>query len=270
MNATNPPDFEEFLAFAHRLADRSAEVILPYFRALDGVEDKSSSNKFDPVTSADRAAEEVIREQIAAKWPAHAMMGEEFGLQPGIENKPEYCWIVDPIDGTRSFISGVPLWGTLIGLNRNGQPLLGLMNQPFTGERFWSTADRSWYRGPGGERRLGTRQCSALAAATLLSTGPDMFADPDDLARFDSFSAAVKLRRFGTDCYGYCMLAAGHADLVVEAGLHDYDIAPLIPIVERAGGRVTTWDGEPATSGGRIVASGDPKLHDAALQALTR
>lgn len=270
MSARPPPGFDAFLAFAHTLADRSAEAILPHFRQINAVENKSSAGFFDPVTVADKAAEKVIRELVAETWPEHNLLGEEFGLQPGTgAGDAEYCWIVDPIDGTRSFISGLPLWGSLIGLNRLDEPLLGMMNQPFTGERFWSTVDEAWYRGPDGERQIRTRACTALAAATLLSTSPEMFSDADDLTRFEALNTSVRFRRFGTDCYGYCMVAAGHADLVVEAGLQNYDIAPLIPIVERAGGRVTTWDGEPAGQGGRIIASGNPALHDAALALLS-
>lgn len=267
MSLRNEPRFEQFLAFAHGLAERSGATILPYFRAAGAIEDKSGDGAFDPVTAADRAAEALIRGAVAESWPAHALLGEEFGLQPAAAGEAEYCWIVDPIDGTRSFIAGVPLWGTLIGLNRGGAPLLGMMNQPFTGERFWSAADAAWYRGPGGERPLATRACAGLGDAVLLATAPEMFAG-EEHERFEALGARVRLRRFGTDCYGYCMLAAGQADLVVESGLAPYDIAPLIPIVERAGGRVTTWEGGPATEGGRILAAGDPAAHAAALEIL--
>lgn len=261
------PRFAQFLAFAHSLAERSGATILPYFRAGGAIENKSHGGAFDPVTAADRAAESLIRGAVAESWPAHAVLGEEFGLQPGSQGETAYCWIVDPIDGTRSFIAGVPLWGTLIGLNHADTPLLGMMNQPFTGERFWSAAEAAWYRGPGGERPLATRACAGLGDAVLLATAPEMFAGAER-ERFEALGARVRLRRFGTDCYGYCMLAAGHADLVVESGLAPYDIAPLIPLVERAGGRVTTWEGGPAAGGGRVVAAGDPTLHAAALEIL--
>lgn len=267
MSPGNTHCFEQFLAFAHDLADRSGATILPYFRAAAAIEDKADNGAFDPVTAADRAAEELIRDAVAESWPAHAVLGEEFGLQPGSGGESGYCWIVDPIDGTRSFIAGVPLWGTLIGLNHTDTPLLGMMNQPFTGERFWAGGNAAWYRGPGGEKPLITRACTKLEAAVLLATAPEMFAG-EERERFEALTSRVRLRRFGTDCYGYCMLAAGQADLVVESGLAPYDIAPLIPVVERAGGRVTTWDGGPATGGGRIVAAGDPALHAAALEIL--
>ncbi len=271
MNDQKDPGFDALLSFAHTLADRSAAAISPYFRATRSVENKSRTEVFDPVTAADKAAEQVIRNSVAETWPAHAVLGEEFGLQPGIGGaEAEYCWIIDPIDGTRSFITGMPVWGTLIGLNRLDTPILGIMNQPFTGERFWSDLDGAYYRGPDGEHPIATRSCASLAAATLLCTGPEFFDVAADLERFEELSGQVRMRRYGGDCYSYCMLAAGHVDLVVEAGLHTYDIAALIPIVERAGGRLTSWTGEPATQGGRVVASGDRELHEAAMEILSR
>lgn len=270
MSGPDSREFDALLAFAHELADRAAEATLPHFRSRGAVDDKSGGGFFDPVTEADRAAEQVIRALVAEAWPAHALVGEEFGRLSNVAGgEPDYCWIIDPIDGTRSFITGVPLWGTLIGLCYRGTPILGLMSQPFTGERFWSGRDQAHYSGPDGERRLRTRPCTELAHATLMATGPELFSDPADLERFEAVSARVRLRRFGGDCYSYCMLASGHADLVVEASMASYDIAPLIPIVERAGGLVTTWEGEPAANGGRVLACGDPALHDVALRVLS-
>lgn len=270
MSDPDTPNFDELVAFAHELADLSAKAILPHFRQSGAVEDKSGSTLFDPVTQADKAAEEVIRESVVNRWPDHDLLGEEFGLLRGSsDGEAEYCWIVDPIDGTRSFITGMPIWGSLIGLNRNEKPVFGLINQPFTGERFWNTKEGAWYRGPDGERQLKTRPCATLSDATLLCTTPDMFPEKSDLAKFEGLAEKTRLRRFGGDCYCYGMLAAGQADLVVEASLQAYDIAPLIPIVEYAGGRITTWDGGNAAKGGRIVASGDPALHDTVLEFLT-
>lgn len=268
MSPTTDPDFDSLLTLANALADCSGAAILPYFRRENGIDNKAEGGDFDPVTAADRAAEQVIREKVEAEAPAHAILGEELGFRPGSGGESPYCWIIDPIDGTRAFIAGFPTWGTLIGLTRGDEPLLGIMNQPFTGERFWSGETASYYRWPGGERRMQTRVCRAIEDATMLCTAPEMFTDAYEIERFDALSERVRLRRFGGDCYSYCMLAAGHADLVVESGLQSYDIAALIPIVERAGGRVTTWDGEPAAEGGRIVASGDPDLHSAVLEIL--
>jgi len=258
-------EFDAYLAFAHRLADMSAAAVMPHFRNLSSVEDKSEGRAYDPVTSADRQAEQVMRAEIAASWPDHGVRGEEFG---GAADK-DYCWLVDPVDGTRPFIMGLPLWGTLIALTKNTEPLLGLMNQPFTGERFWSGENLSYYCNAEGERAITTRACPNIADAILSSTSPDLFATPQDEERFDALSARVRMRWFGGDCYAYCLLAAGHIDLVVESGLSAHDIAPLIPIIERAGGCVTSWTGGPAAEGGHAVACGDPALHETVLKTLS-
>ncbi len=255
----------DYLEFAHRLADLSAAQILPHFRNLDGVANKAEGGDFDPVTIADREAEKAIREAIGQAYPDHGVAGEEFGETGG---GGDYRWIIDPIDGTRAFIIGSPLWGTLIGLLESGRPVLGLMNQPFTGERFWAGGDGARYRGPGGDRALATRACPALDRATLTTTSPELFSEGFERERFRAVSERVLSRRFGGDCYAYCLLAAGHLDLVIEAGLKPHDIVALIPIIEGAGGRVTQWDGSDAAAGGRIVASGDPDLHDAVLEIL--
>jgi histidinol phosphatase-like enzyme (inositol monophosphatase family) len=258
------PDFEAFLATAHRLADRAAEVILPHFRA-GGAVDHKGGVEFDPVTAADLAAETALRAILAETYPEHSILGEEFGA---IRRESEYCWVLDPIDGTRAFIIGQPLWGSLIGLTRKGDPLLGLMDQPFTRERFWSGAGEAWFRHAGLERTMRCRACGSLPEAMLVTTSPDMFAS-DELPRFELLSRKVRLRRFGGDCYNYCLLALGQIDLVVEAGLKPYDILPLIPIITRAGGIATTWDGGDPRNGGRILAAGDPRLHAEAVRVLT-
>lgn len=259
-------DFNCLAEFAQRLADASGAAIRPYFRQGVGVDNKAGENSFDPVTEADRAAEAAIRSLIVESYPAHGVIGEEFADRPA---ESDFQWILDPIDGTRAFIMGLPMWGTLIGLNYKGLPALGLMDQPFTGERYWSTADAAFYRGPDGERRISVHPCESLSRAKLACTTPDMFVAEDELARFQALSRQVRLTRFGTDCYAYCQLAMGNVDLVVEAGLKPFDIAPLIPIIERAGGVVTTWDGGPASHGGRIVAACDPAVHAAAVKTLS-
>jgi myo-inositol-1(or 4)-monophosphatase len=258
-------EFQAFLAMAHALADRAGAVILPHFRT-DCAIDHKGGDFFDPVTAADRAAETTIREALATAYPDHGVLGEEFGaLRPGAE----YCWIVDPIDGTRAFILGQPLWGTLIGLTRGGSPLLGLMDQPFTRERFWSGEGEALFRHDGATRRMRTRTGSLLSEALLAATSPDLFTEEEERERFASLSRAVRLRRFGGDCYNYCLLALGQIDLVVEAGLKPFDILPLIPIIERAGGVVSAWDGGDARDGGRILAAGDARLHAAAVKILS-
>jgi myo-inositol-1(or 4)-monophosphatase len=252
------------LATAHALAERAGAVILPHFRTRQAVEHKGG-DLFDPVTAADRNAESAIREGLAEAYPSHGILGEEFGAHDG---EADYCWVIDPIDGTRSFILGLPLWGTLIGLTRGGTPLLGLMDQPFTGERFWSGENESFFRHSGTTRTIRSRACENLGQALLATTSTDFFT-ADEHRRFAVLTDAVRLRRFGGDCYNYCLLAMGHIDLVAEAGLQSFDIVPLIPIVERAGGVVSTWEGGDPREGGRILAAGDPRLHAAAVEALS-
>lgn len=259
-------EFEAFLATAHALADRAGAVILPHFRTGVAVDHKGG-DLFDPVTVADREAESAIRAALAKTYPSHGVLGEEFEpLNPGAE----YRWVIDPIDGTRAFILGLPLWGTLIGLTKSGEPVLGLMDQPFTGERFWGGATGVFFRHDGkAPRPIRTRPCAGLGAALLATTAVDYFT-PDERERFEVLGHAVRLRRFGGDCYNYCLLAMGHIDLVVEGGLKPFDIIPLIPIVERAGGVVTNWEGGDPKEGGCIVAAGDPRLHAAAVRLLSR
>lgn len=264
MTKIDLPDFDAYLALAHALADRSSMVILPHFRAgLAG--DHKGGKIFDPVTVADRQAETVIRQILEEAHPDHGIIGEEYG---NVREDAPLCWIIDPIDGTRAFIMGQPLWGTLIGLASEGVPLLGMMNQPFTGERFWSGASQSFYSRGEKPQAITTRAGTTLKTATLASTAPELF-DDEEHGRFEALSGAVRLRRFGGDCYNYCLLAMGQIDLVVEAGLKPFDIAPLVPIIEHAGGIVTTWDGGEAAGGGRIIAAGNAILHESALQYLS-
>jgi histidinol phosphatase-like enzyme (inositol monophosphatase family) len=255
-----------YVDFAHVLADISADAVLPYFRKPFRIVNKAGGSGFDPVTPADRAAERAIRKAIKARFPEHGIAGEEYGAVAG---DGRYRWLIDPIDGTRAFMMGSPLWGTLIGLLDGTRPALGLMNQPFTGERFWSDGRTSRLRGGDGKvRRMRTRACARLADATLTSTHPDLFSAAE-AARFKAVKARARMSRFGGDCYGYCLLAAGFVDVIIEAGLKPYDIVPLIPVIEGAGGIVTTWDGSPAVDGGRILVAGDARVHAEAL-ALVR
>jgi histidinol phosphatase-like enzyme (inositol monophosphatase family) len=249
--------------FLRRIARVAGEETLPRFRR-QGLVDNKRTHGFDPVTEADRAAERAIRALIAEEFPDHGILGEEFGAQ-GTGNS--HVWVIDPIDGTRAFIAGLPLWGTLVGLTVGGDAVAGMMSQPFTGEFFYADGKGAHYEGPGGARRLSTRKTTSLAEATLCTTTPMMF-QPDRRALYDRVEAAVRLPRYGTDCYAYAMLAAGHVDLVIECDLQPYDIVALIPIMEQAGGVVTTWAGEAAEAGGDIVAAATPELHAAALAIL--
>ena len=251
--------------FMRRLASAAAAETLPRFRQSGAVADKGGG-RFDPVTEADREAEQAIRRLIRAEFPDHGILGEEFGAE---NMESPYCWVIDPIDGTRSFISGIPLWGTLVGLTLEGDAVAGMMAQPYTGELFWASGGRAWFDGPGGQRRLSTRKTTTLGDATLCTTTPALFRDGRRRA-YDRLEAAVRLPRYGTDCYAYAMVAAGQVDLVVEVGLQSYDIVALIPIIEAAGGRVTDWSGGPAEKGGEIVAAATPELHAATLEMLGR
>jgi myo-inositol-1(or 4)-monophosphatase len=254
----------DFAAFVDELATVSGEAILPFFRTSLGVEDKGSAAGFDPVTAADRAAETAMRTLIKRSFPEHGIVGEEYGNE---RTDAEFVWVLDPIDGTKSFIAGLPIWGSLIALTRNGTAVFGMMHQPFIGERFTGDGGASRYRGPAGERELHVRPCATLADAMLFTTSPQLM-NAADRAVFGRVEAAVKLSRYGGDCYPYCMLAAGHVDLVIEAGLKPHDIAALIPIIEGAGGVITSWEGSTAVQGGRVVAAGDKRVHAAAMRML--
>jgi myo-inositol-1(or 4)-monophosphatase len=256
----------DFSVFVDELATVSGEAILPFFRTSMGVEDKGPEKRFDPVTQADRAAELAIRALIKRDFPEHGIVGEEYGNERA---EAEYVWVLDPIDGTKSFISGMPAWGTLIALTHFGTPVFGMMHQPFIGERFSGDGAGANYRGPAGARPLMVRPCAALSDAILFTTSPTLMA-PDDRKAFGRVENAVKLSRYGGDCYAYCMLAAGHVDLVIETGLKAHDIVALIPIVAGAGGVITSWDGGAATKGGRIIAAGDKRVHAAAMELLAR
>ena len=256
----------DFAAFVDDLADLSGQTILPFFRSALVAENKATVGDFDPVTEADRAAEAAMRKRIRETFPAHGIEGEEYGTE---NTDAEFVWVLDPIDGTKAFISGLPLWGTLIGLKHNDTPAYGLMHQPFIGERFFGDGGETRYRGRGGERVLTTRRCASLAEATIATTSPRMFA-AHEIEAYRRVESATRLARYGCDCYAYCMLAAGHIDIVIEAGLKPCDIVALAPIIEGAGGIVTTWDGGPVTQGGAIVAAGDPRMHEAALALLAQ
>lgn len=249
--------------FMRRVAHAAAAETLPRFRQTGSVANKIAGG-FDPVTEADREAEKAIRTLIRAEFPDHGILGEEFGAE-NIDS--HHVWVIDPIDGTRSFISGIPLWGTLVGLTAGGDAVAGMMAQPFTGETFWASGGTGWYEGPGGARQLSTRKTASIGAATLCTTTPALFKDGQKSA-YERIESAVQLARYGTDCYAYAMLAAGQVDLVVEVGLQSYDIVALIPIIEAAGGVITTWDQGPAENGGAVVAAATPALHKAALDLL--
>jgi myo-inositol-1(or 4)-monophosphatase len=259
----------EILSVAREAADAARGPALRWFRggAL-AVDDKGAGAGFDPVTRADRETETAMRAAISAHRPGDAILGEEHGGDAG--DGP--TWVLDPIDGTRAYISGAPTWGVLIAFNDGARPIVGLIDQPFTGERFegvvgdgWSAS--TWRRGSE-TRALSTRPCAALAEATLFTTFPEI-GDAAERAGFEAVRDRVKLTRYGLDCYAYAMLAAGCVDLVIEAGLQPYDVQALGPVIEGAGGIITNWTGGPCWNGGRVLAAGDPRVHAEALAILS-
>ena len=254
----------DFASFVETLATQSGDAILPFFRTSLAALDKSTNGAFDPVTEADRAGEVAMRRLINAHFPSHGIVGEEFGVERG---GAEYVWVLDPIDGTKAFICGLPIWGTLIGLTRHGRPVYGMMHQPFSRERFRGDGEAARYEGPAGPRDLRVRACPGVSGAVISTTHPGAMALPER-QRFERLESRAKLSRYGGDCYAYAMLAAGHIDLVVEAGLKPYDIVAIIPIVEGAGGIVTSWSGGDAAGGGTVIAAGDRRAHEEALAIL--
>jgi histidinol phosphatase-like enzyme (inositol monophosphatase family) len=251
-------------AFFAELAQLSGDVILPYFRKSLAIDDKMPGQVFDPVTEADRAAEQIIRRHIKARFPGHAIRGEEFGRE---NEGADYEWVIDPIDGTRGFICGFPTWGTLIGLRHKGKSIFGMMNQPYVGERFMGDGVSAWLVTRDGRQSLQSRRCETLSEAFIATTSPRIITGADSLA-YDRLERSCKLARYGSDCYAYALLAAGQIDLVVETGLQAYDVAGLIPVIEGAGGIITTWTGGSATEGGAILAAGSHALHAAAMEVL--
>jgi inositol-phosphate phosphatase/L-galactose 1-phosphate phosphatase/histidinol-phosphatase len=253
-------ELDAFLALAADLADAAGEAIRPYFRQRIAVDDKADRS---PVTVADRAAEAAMRQRIAARFPEHGIIGEEYGPE---RETAEFVWVLDPIDGTKSFISGVPLFGTLIALAQQGRPILGIIDQPISRERWIGAASRpTTFNGS----PVRCRACPALAGATVFSTSPDMFKG-SDAAAHGRVAKAAKLVRFGADCYAYGLIALGFIDLVIEASLKPYDFSAMVPVVEGAGGVATDWQGQPLSlaSDGRVLVAGDPHAHRAALALL--
>lgn len=268
-----PSEISDDLEIAKELAEAARSSALRYFRTTSlQLNNKRSEEEgaFDPVTVADQEIESVLRDILADKRPEDGVLGEEHENTVGTSGR---TWVLDPIDGTRAYMCGLPTWGVLIALNDGQRPILGVMDQPFTDERYVGVTDdalwTAFLRHDGHETRLATRRCARLADAVMCSTAPDAFPSEDDAAVFAGISAQTKLTRFGTDCYGYAMIARGQIDLVVEAGLQAYDIQAMIPIVEAAGGVVSNWSGGDCQEGGQVVAAGDPALHAQAVRALS-
>lgn len=254
----------ELEAFAVELSHEAARTALPFFRGEFAQENKAGPGAFDPVTEADRAAEAAIRRLIAARYPDHGVIGEEYG-----EDRPDadHVWVLDPIDGTRAFIAGLPLWTTLIALRRGDAPVIGAIGQPYLGEVFLGGPSGARLLRDGTETALRTRACPALSDALIATTDPDIFVGADREA-WTRLRASARLARLGCDGYAYAMVAAGRIDLVAETELKVWDWSALMPVVDAAGGRVTGWSGQAPDGDGRILAVGDAALTDQALSVL--
>ena len=260
-----PAQLDALDAFLLDLNKASAEVIAPLFRAQHGLENKAGPGDFDPVTQADKGAEAAIRTLISKRFPDHGVIGEEYG-----EDRPdaEFVWVLDPVDGTRAFIAGLPVWTTLIGLRHQGRPLMGSIGQPYIGEIFIGDARGSRLVTPGGSRPLRVRGCADLDQAVIATTDPVLFKEGQEAAWL-KLRAAVRLARLGCDAYAYAMVAAGCLDLVVETGLKPWDIEAAIPVLAGAGGYVTDWRGAMiGTQGGQMLIGGDRSALDQAVAIL--
>jgi histidinol phosphatase-like enzyme (inositol monophosphatase family) len=262
----DPVRLKAFDAFLVELNRASADVILSLFRTENSLEDKGRPGAFDPVTAADKGAEAAIRALVSQHHPAHGVIGEEYG-----EDRPdaEFVWVLDPIDGTRAFIAGLPVWTTLIGLRFQGRPVLGSIGQPYVGELFIGDGSASRLMSAGAARPLRVRTGVPLASAIIATTDPSGGFQPAERTAWRQVRTASRLARLGCDAYAYAMVAAGHVDLVIEAGLKCWDIDAAIPVVEGAGGLVTDWRGEPVgRDGGQVAIAGERDLLDEALALL--
>lgn len=255
------PDVPALLAFAVEIAEAAAPIALRWFRVPLDVENKQAGG-FDPVTRADREVEAFLRGEIGRRFPGHGVFGEEHGRTPGTEAVE---WVIDPIDGTRAFISGATAWGTLIGVLHEGRPVAGVVHVPYLGETFFGSAAGAWMRRGNERRALRTRSTAALGDAILYCTAPETFTDAADRRAFGRVAGRCRMVRYGGDCYSYCLLALGQIDLIVEGSLQPYDILPIMPILAAAGAVVSDAGGGTAAQGGVIVTAASAALHREAL-----
>lgn len=257
-------DREDVMSTAAAMADAARAATLLHFRSPALSAENKETLRFDPVTVADRLSEDRMLEVLAARRPQDAVRGEERGAKPGTSG---LTWHLDPIDGTRAYLCGAPTWGVLIAVADETGPIYGIIDQPFIGERFEGGLGRAGVTGPMGRRALACRAARSLDQAILLSTFPEVGTEAEGAA-FRRVAAKVRLTRYGMDCYGYALLAAGQVDLVIEAGLQSYDVMAPIAVIEAAGGMVTDWQGRPAHEGGQVIAAANPQVHAAALALL--
>ena len=258
------PDWNDLTRFALAVADAAALEILPHFRRNVTVDVKADV-VFDPVTEGDRAGERVMRAMIEARYPDHGIHGEEYGRK---EARSGFTWILDPIDGTRAFICGMPTWGTLIGLNHEGKPMLGLMSQPWVGEVFYGNPQGAWVNHRNDLRSLRTRAARPLKDCILTTTAPELYRSESEKAVLRDLGAATRMTRYGGDAYFFCAMAAGQIDIAMDARMQAYDIAPLMPIIAGAGGVVCTWDRGDAAAGGDVISAGSQEVMAAALAVI--
>ena len=254
-------EIDELLRFGHQVVAEAGTIAARYFRHQIIIANKRGDDGFDPVTEADREVEARIRERIVERYPKHGVVGEEYGATSG---SSAWSWIVDPIDGTRAFVMGLPVWGCLLGILRDGEPVGGLMHQPVVGETFSGDGAGAWVTRGGVRTRIQVRTQAELDEAVLVATHPSMFRGAT-LSRFEALAAQVRMMRYGGDCYNYCLLAHGLVDLVVEDDLQPYDILPLVPIVRGAGGIVTDLAGRTPRGGVMVIAAANERLHRQAM-----
>ena len=253
------------IAFANRLADTSGAVIRPLFRQRIDVAHKQGIHDFDPVTEADKGAERAIREMLTRERPDDGVLGEEY---PETKGSSGYRWVLDPVDGTRAFITGRHEWGSLIALEQGGKPVLGILDQPVLGERFIGANGASHLVQAGKASPLEVRACPSLAEAVLCATDPGAYFSKEQLSAFARVERVTKMTRYGGDCYLFAALALGFVDIIIEAGFNRWDVAALIPLVEGAGGIITGWDGSHCRDGKTILACGDRRVHEEAIKLL--
>lgn len=264
MSSQSQETAEALVATADALAEAARAAILPYFRGTDLATENKLTDGFDPVTKADRAAEEAMRAVLADRRPMDAILGEEFGATDGTSG---LTWVLDPIDGTRGFLAGTPTWGVLISVVDDTGPVLGVIDQPYIGERFTGGLGQARWQGPHGAGSLGVRKTTDLSDAIIFTTFPEVGSAEEGEA-FHRVASKAKLTRYGMDCYAYALLAAGQIDLVIEAGLNSYDICAPIAVIEAAGGMVTDWSGGKVHNGGQAIAAATPELHAAAMDLI--
>jgi myo-inositol-1(or 4)-monophosphatase len=259
-------NLSQYLEFALRLAQASGELILPYFRTQLQIENKGSSLDYQPVTLADRSAEEFIRGRLAERFPEHAISGEELGHA----TSDQRCtWLIDPIDGTRNFVLGLLHWGTMIALNDGERPVLGVVYQPYVGESFVACIPgRAQWRRGSVATTLSCRTCATLAEASVAVSDPAQFGNPRERRALSAMRRYARDVRYGAECYGACLLASGLIDVVLDVNLDAYDVQPLVPIIEAAGGVISDWDGHPCYAGGSIIACSTARLQAQVLDLI--